>query len=384
MIGVLFPRFDHPAIEERYASWQSQLLLRKEDEVELAFYDPEEPSSLSSGFVDTDHILVVTDPLLVPPPRLAWRLREILVHTPEVIAAVPVTNESKNPHQRRDAPTPYLTLRELQEMAARLQAEGAEGERVKWDDSDPGAYLIQSSVLDSIDDPPRRALAGRDVVISRNDYIHRWIDMRAEVRTDLLPLISTDAKSIIELGCGEAALGAAIKQRQKCRVVGVEIDPHAAAIARKRIDEVYCGDIRHIVEILKEKFDCIVGSEIVEHVDDPWTLLAELHAIATPGGKLILSVPNIAHASIVGDLLQGRLDYTYIGLTCVGHLRFFTRRSIEEMLTISGWKNVTITPQRVPSAGADAVVRGLEAAKIDIAKDDLLATGYYVVAQNRA
>ena len=384
MIGVLFPRFDHPAIEERYASWQSQMLLRQEDDVELAFYDPEEPSSLSSGFVDTDHILVVTDPLLVPPPRLAWRLREILVHTPEVIAAVPVTNESKNPRQHRDAPTPYLTLRELQQMAARLQAEGAEGERVKWDVSDPGAYLIQSSVLDSIDDPPRRALAGREVVISRNDYIHRWIDMRAEVRTDLLPLISTDAKSIIELGCGQAALGAAIKQRQRCRVVGVEIDPHAAAIARRRIDEVYCGDVTHIVEILKEKFDCIVGSEIVEHVDDPWTLLAELHAIATPGGRLILSVPNIAHASIVGDLLKGRFDYTYIGLTCVGHLRFFTRRSIEEMLMLAGWQIVSVTPQRVPSAGAEAVVRGLEAAKIDIAKDDLLATGYYVVAQNRS
>ena len=384
MIGVLFPRFDHPAIEERYASWQSQQLLRREEGVELAFYDPEEPASLSAGFVDSDHILVVTDPLLVPPPRLAWRLREVLVHTPEVIAAVPVSNESKNPHQRRDSPTPYLTLRELQQMAASLQAEGAESERVKWDASDPGAYLIQASVLDSIDDPPRRALAGRDVVISRNDYIHRWIDMRAEVRTDLLPLISTDAKSIIELGCGEAALGAAIKQRQRCRVVGVEIDPHAAAIARKRIDEVYCGDVSHIIEILKEKFDCIVGSEIVEHVDDPWTLLAELHAIATPSGRLILSVPNIAHASIVGDLLQGRFDYTYIGLTCVGHLRFFTRRSIEQMLTIAGWKNVTITPQRVPSDAADALVRALEAAKIDIAKDDLLTTGYYVVAQNRS
>lgn len=384
MIGVLFPRFDHDAIEERYASWQSQLLLRREEGVELVFYDPEEPSSLSAGFFDSDHILVVTDPLLVPPPRLAWRLREVLVHTPEVIAAVPVSNESKNPHQRRNAPTPYLTLRELQQMAAALQAAGAESEPVKWDASNPGAYLIQTSVLDAIDDPPRRALEGRDVVISRNDYIHRWIEMRAEARTDLLPLISPTAKSIIELGCGEAALGAAIKQRQKCRVVGVEIDPHAAAIARKRIDEVYCGDVQHVVEILKEKFECIIGSEIVEHVEDPWTLLAELHAIATPGGFLILSVPNIAHASIVGDLLQGRFDYSYIGLTCVGHLRFFTRQSIEEMLKLTGWRLVSVTPQRVPSAGADALMRKLEAAKIEVAKDDLLTTGYYVVAQNHS
>jgi 2-polyprenyl-3-methyl-5-hydroxy-6-metoxy-1,4-benzoquinol methylase len=220
-------------------------------------------------------------------------------------------------------------------------------------------------------------------VISRNDYVHRWIAMRAEMRSDLLPLVPLEAKSIIELGCGEAALGAAIKQRQRSRVVGVEIDEHAAAVARKRIDAVFCGDVQHIVSILNEKFDCIVGSEIVEHVDDPWSLLADLRHIAAPGGLLILSIPNIAHASVIGDLLHGRFDYAYIGLTCAGHVRFFTRRSVEEMLTISGWEMVQVTAQRVPSAAAEALMRQLEAARIDLVKEDLLATGYYVVARNR-
>ena len=81
MIAVLFPRFDHPAIEERYASWQTEMLLKREENVEFALYDPQEPASIAGGLVESDHALVIIDPLLLPPRRLATRLREVLVHT---------------------------------------------------------------------------------------------------------------------------------------------------------------------------------------------------------------------------------------------------------------------------------------------------------------
>ena len=75
MIAILFPRFDHPAIEERYASWQSQMLLKREEGVEFVLYDPQEPASLAAGLIESEHALVITDPLLLPPKRLASRLR---------------------------------------------------------------------------------------------------------------------------------------------------------------------------------------------------------------------------------------------------------------------------------------------------------------------
>jgi hypothetical protein len=124
MIAVLFPRFDHPAIEERYASWQTQMLLKREADIEFAFYDPEEPASIASGAIEAEHALVITDPLLLPPARLAWRLREMLVHTPEAIAAVPVSNAATHPRQLRSPMRPYVTLRELQDMTAAMQAKG--------------------------------------------------------------------------------------------------------------------------------------------------------------------------------------------------------------------------------------------------------------------
>jgi SAM-dependent methyltransferase len=381
-IEILFPRFDHPAIEERYASWQSQMLLRSGG-IGITFYDPEEPASLAVASVESELVLTVTDPLLVPPARLAQRLRDLFEATPGVRAALPVSNEAENPAQRRGPDGAYLTLRELQEMTARMQAKPRETDKVIWDRSDPAAYVCPVTLLDECDDIPRRALTGREVVISSNDYVHRWIPMRAELRSDLLPYIPEECRSLVEIGCGEAPLGAAIKARQKSRVVGIELDPDAAAVARKRIDAVYCGDVRHIVSILDERFDCIVASEIIEHVDDPWALLADLRRIAAPGGRLLISIPNVANASIIGDLLAGRFDYTYIGLACAGHLRFFTRRSIEEMLTIAGWSLVAMTPQRVASGSGPELLARLSAAGIPHAKDELLVTGYTVIAQNK-
>lgn len=379
--AILFPRFDHPAIEERYASWQSEMLLRAGG-LKVAFYDPEEPASYAVSEVESDFVLVVTDPLLIPPAKLALRLRDLLEATPGVRASLPTSNVAENPAQQRAPEVPYLTLRELQEMTARMQARGRDGERVVWNGSDPAAYFCHIGVLEECDDIPRRALAGREVVVATNDYVHRWIPMRAEMRGDLLPYIPEECRALLEIGCGEAPLGAAIKARQRSRVVGIELDPDAAAVARKRIDSVYCGDVRHIISILDERFDCMVASEILEHVDDPWSLLSELRRLATPGGKLVLSIPNAANASIIGDLLAGRFDYTYIGLACVGHLRFFTRRSIEEMLTIAGWHLVAMTPQRVASAAGQELLKRLEAAGVAHAREELLVTGYTVVARN--
>ena len=383
-VAVLYPRFDHPAIEERYASWQSQMLLRAAGGVEMVFYSPDEPASFAASSIDHDFTLVVTDPLLLPPAKLATRLRDTL-DAYEAVAALPVSNEAEHPAQRRPSHVPYLTLRELQEMTSDLQRGTPSVERLTWDRSDPAAYVCRTELLEASDDPPRRVLAGKAVVVSGNDYIHRWSSLRGQARMDLLARISPDAKSILEFGCGEAPLGEALKQRQKCRVVGIELDPKAAAVARKRIDDVYCADVREIVAILDERFDWIIGGDIVEHLDEPWSFLADLRRVAAPDARLLLSLPNISNGAVISDLLHGRFDYVYMGLTCVGHVRFFTKRTIEEMLTIAGWEVVEIAPQDgAPTRGREELVSRLASAGIGHSKSDLLPSGYYVIARNPA
>jgi SAM-dependent methyltransferase len=379
--AVLLPAFDHPALEERYAHWQCQMLLRRDHAVTY-WYEPDETAAGASEEVEEEFVLVITDPLLLPSPRLGERLQAALG---DAFAAVPGTNHAGEPRQVVEI-APYMTLREFEERAENMRSRLSEQAGLPvlhWGTHDPGAFLCRTSSLRKLRKPLGRALEGEHVVIARDVLVHRWASLRGQTRHDLLDRIDTSARNVLEFGCGEAPLGAALKKRQKCRVVGVEIDRDAAAIARKRIDDVYCGDVREIVAILDEPFDFIVGGDIVEHLDEPWSFLADLRRISAPGGKLLLSLPNVAHASIVADLLQGRFDYVYMGLTCVGHLRFFTRRSVEEMLDIAGWEVVSIEPQSLAiTAEQTRLLDGLRAAQVPFAENEVAPTGFYVIARN--
>lgn len=379
-IALLFPRFDHPAIEERYASWQAETRLREEIG-EVHFFQEEDLAADAAAGVHAEHVLVVTDPLLLAPHGLASRL---LTHLDDDVDAVVPSSNVTSVNTQAAAPPLYMTLRELDLVAAQI-ATNKTVEPVTWGADEASVFLCRTEMLDTIEAPLAQALAGKRVAVSRGDYVHRWASMRGQVRQDLLDRIPHDVGSVLEFGCGEASLGYALKQRQKTRVTGIEIDPAAAAIARKRIDAVYQGDAREIVSILKERFDWIIGGDIVEHLDDPWSFLDSLRRVSTPGGGLLLSLPNIGNASIVADLLAGRFDYVYMGLACVGHLRFFTRASIGEMLKMTGWTPVEIAPQELgpTTVGAELIAR-LESAAIPFSRTDLTASGYYVVARNGA
>ena len=64
--------------------------------------------------------------------------------------------------------------------------------------------------------------------------------------------------------------------------------------------------------------------------------------------KLIISVPNVAHASIKANLLLNDWTYTELGILDKTHLRFFTAKSFVDFLSnlglvIEAWK-MTMLP----------------------------------------
>src|SRR5437016_4611733 len=197
MVALLFPHFDHAAIEERFASWQARTLFREGVE-EVHPYVPEDRAADVAGEVEATHVVVVTDPLLLPSPNLPRRLVAALQGSVE--AVVPVTNQPASPIQQRSV-APYATLRELQAVTAELERGEPDLQRVTWDASDPFVFACRVDMLDTIETPLREALVGRRVAVSRNDYVHRWSSMRGQVRQDLLDRIATDARSILEFGC---------------------------------------------------------------------------------------------------------------------------------------------------------------------------------------
>src|ERR1700686_3133582 len=157
-LAILYPHFVHPAIEERYGSWQSQLFLRRAvREADWVTYQPDEAIGTVASRLEADHCLVVTDPLLLVGASIAACLSAAL--SAAMAAALPVTNAASQDAQLFQNPEPYLTIRQFQEVAE-ARAAGDEAPRVVTWNGDPGIYLCSTAFLRSAHGTALQALDG--------------------------------------------------------------------------------------------------------------------------------------------------------------------------------------------------------------------------------
>jgi SAM-dependent methyltransferase len=163
----------------------------------------------------------------------------------------------------------------------------------------------------------------------------------SHLRWPLLALTESLPKGrVLEIGCGSGETLNYLKEKGAELAIGVELRRDVAQIAERRssIDSVIVGNIETIEMPYSEGyFDLIVASFVLEHVRDPWEVTKRLAKLLKPGGYLVGSLPNVRHWSVVAPLLfKGRWQYIDEGIMDWTHLRFFSRHTIEELLSASG------------------------------------------------
>jgi len=128
------------------------------------------------------------------------------------------------------------------------------------------------------------------------------------------------------------------------RVDGHELDPVAADRARSVCEHVYVGDLQQFdADELEGTYDVVLFGDTLEHLADPVTVLRRLSTHLAHDGTLIVSVPNVANWAIRLMLLAGRFRYTDRGILDRTHLRFYTRRTLVEMIESAGFRVQTVT-----------------------------------------
>lgn len=160
--------------------------------------------------------------------------------------------------------------------------------------------------------------------------------------------------SVLEIGCATGYFTRELVKKN-CLVTAVEKDKKAADLARKvKGANIINCDINSLEKHLpSQKFDFIILADILEHLTDPFIALQLVKKFLKKDGSILISLPNIANFVVRLNLLFGRFDYQDYGIMDKTHLKFFTKKTAEELIDRTGLRIIFFD-----------VVSGFEVSKI--------------------
>lgn len=158
---------------------------------------------------------------------------------------------------------------------------------------------------------------------------------------------------ILDVGCGAGDMVADLLSRN-FDALGIE-PTDLAEIAEQR-----CGSERIVRgscyadydNFQLGKFDLIVSSEVIEHLHQPRKLVSFARRGLYSGGYFIVTTPHYGHYwRNLFISLTNRWDYHHTALWDGGHIKFFSKKSLETILGEQGFEVVrwtTVRSRRMP------------------------------------
>jgi 2-polyprenyl-3-methyl-5-hydroxy-6-metoxy-1,4-benzoquinol methylase len=216
-------------------------------------------------------------------------------------------------------------------------------------------------------------------------------------RTEVMSFLAEAPGTVLDIGCGGGATGKAIKEKfPGTRVLGIEVNPNAAEHARQWLDAVACArveDVDAARDFPGERFDTVLLLDVLEHMYDPWHALVHVGGWLASGARVVASVPNVRNLATLSQIAGGRFDYDASGVLDITHLRFFTRSTLHELFSQTGYDVTRIDPLTQPAL-VDQVVVDRRPGRIDTRSisiryrsfedlEDLYALQYVVDARAR-
>lgn len=203
-------------------------------------------------------------------------------------------------------------------------------------------------------------------ITNRPEYqISATYDAKRSARSShsqLTELIPKTARRVLDLGCGEGAISRVLLAR------GHEVVSLDAQAPKAHLPHFIQADLTEALPLApNERFDVIVLADVLEHLVHPAELLREAVSHLAPGGRVLVSLPNVVHWSMRALILAGKFEYTNRGILDQGHLRFFTKHSAEQLfrevgLEVTSHHTTPVPWELVLPSGLPAVASTVETA----------------------
>lgn len=150
-------------------------------------------------------------------------------------------------------------------------------------------------------------------------------------------------KRIVDAGCGNGLLTTVAKDLFP-EVFAFDSSASGVELAKKRLGcEVACGSVYDDwLELFStdEPFDGAVSTEVVEHLYDPRKFVKRAHDAIRPGGHLLVTTPYHGYLKNLALAVTGKLDSHFGPLWDGGHIKFWSRKTLTQLLEEGGFRVV--------------------------------------------
>ena len=161
---------------------------------------------------------------------------------------------------------------------------------------------------------------------------------------------------VLECGCATGYMTRWMSEEMHCHVSIVEIDEDCYNEAKAYAEDGFCGDLMEdgwFQYFQHKKYDYILFADVLEHLTNPLDVLKKTKRLLKTEGKIIISIPNIAHNDIIMKLSQDLFTYTKVGLLDNTHVHFWGRNNLEKFFKEAGLSIVLIDATYAPTGSTE-------------------------------
>jgi SAM-dependent methyltransferase len=189
---------------------------------------------------------------------------------------------------------------------------------------------------------------------------------------------------VLDVGFGNGLVLQHLRDRYAERVgVDLALNRHALGLRKEGI-KVVKADVARGLPFKAASFDLVVSLDVIEHVFDPLSFLVELRRVLRPGGRLLLSTPNVRYlrqlwrigVQGLGPGTSGE-DVGWDG----GHLHYFTSADLLRAAAQAGFAQARVEGMMSALGRGAAFKRALLRARNAWPVREFLAHSHLLVAR---
>ena len=137
------------------------------------------------------------------------------------------------------------------------------------------------------------------------------------------------ASRILDIGCGSSLIIQSLNN-----AMGMDVSPGKLRFLRRHGIPLVRGSA-FALPFKDESFDCLISSQLIEHIPYAAELFSEMNRVLRPGGILVIGTPD--YATIGWRLIEPLYGFLIPGGYRDEHITHYTRQSLRDILSEYGF-----------------------------------------------